>query len=231
MFTVDSDRYPTSVLLIARIFNTTMSDHNHKLFAEETAGSEEKRSANHTPPEKKNSEEVKGKTAAVEADDPILASSKAVSGSKISAGMVQEILKANPSLAAETQGTDPKMIQEMLGQLTLEEMLTGMVCSCSLGYIGDGLGNANVLLDIQAPGGKNKKDMASYKFWATQPVTRFGMLLLNCYRDRSQGLTANELKMNLKLSDQMVQSENKNSRTSRNRVPNWLTGLNGILWT
>jgi len=28
---------------------------------------------------------------------------------------------------------------------------------------------------MQAAGGKNKKDMASYKFWATQPVARFGM--------------------------------------------------------
>lgn len=39
--------------------------------------------------------------------------------------------------------------------------------------MGDGRGADG--LDIQAPGGKNKKDMASYKFWATQPVTRFGM--------------------------------------------------------
>lgn len=27
----------------------------------------------------------------------------------------------------------------------------------------------------QAIGGKNKKDMASYKFWQTQPVPKFGM--------------------------------------------------------
>jgi hypothetical protein len=26
----------------------------------------------------------------------------------------------------------------------------------------------------QATGGKNQKDMASHKFWATQPVQRFG---------------------------------------------------------
>lgn len=31
------------------------------------------------------------------------------------------------------------------------------------------------LIRVQAAGGKNKKDMASYKFWATQPVARFGM--------------------------------------------------------
>lgn len=179
------------MLLISPIFDTTMSDHTHQLFADERVGSEEEHSTDATQSDEKK--KSKGKTAAVAADDPILASSKAASGSKISAGMIQEILKANPSLAAETQGTDPKMIQEMLGRLTLEEMLTGMVCSCSLGYIGDCRGNANGLLDIQAPGGKNKKDMASYKFWATQPVTRFGMLLLDHYQNGLQGLTANEL--------------------------------------
>lgn len=124
------------MLLIPRIFDTTMSDPTHQLFTEEKVGSEEENSTDRTQSdEKRNSKEVKGKTAAVAADDPILASSKVSSGSKISAGMVQEILKANPSLAAETQGADPKMIQEMLGRLTLEEMLTGMVCSCSVGYI------------------------------------------------------------------------------------------------
>lgn len=115
-----------------------MSDHTHHQLTEESVGSEVEQSnvtSDRTQSdEKKNSKMVKGKTAAVAAEDPTLASPGPTSGSKISAGMVQQILQANPSLAAETQGSDPKMIQEMLGRLTLEEMLTGMVCFCSLGY-------------------------------------------------------------------------------------------------
>lgn len=185
-----------------------MSDHIPQPLAEETAVSEDEHSdaaADLTQPgekkKKKKSKKSKGKKAAVVAEDPNLASSEPSSASKISAGMVQHILKANPSLAAEAQGADPKKIQEMLGRLTLEEILTGMVRSCSswlsVVVYAD-------ILGIQAPGGKNRKDMASYKFWATQPVTRFGILLLNIYRDRPQELTANQSKMSLKPNDQMV---------------------------
>ncbi|KAI5778522.1 acyl-CoA N-acyltransferase [Geopyxis carbonaria] len=69
---------------------------------------------------------------------------------QISTGMVNELLKNNPSLAGEMQGMEREKMEEMVRRMRLEEILTGM-----------------------APGGKNTKDMASYKFWATQPVARF----------------------------------------------------------
>lgn len=81
---------------------------------------------------KKKNKKNKGKRAAVSADGVPADSPGPAYGHKIPSGMVQQILKGNPSLAGETQGTDPKKIQEMLGQLTLEEMLTGMVRSGSL---------------------------------------------------------------------------------------------------
>ena len=31
---------------------------------------------------------------------------------------------------------------------------------------------------IQSVSGKNQKDMASYKFWQTQPVPRFGQFIM-----------------------------------------------------
>lgn len=117
-----------------------MSDHIPQPLAEETVVSEDEHSdaaADPTQPgekkKKKKSKKSKGKKAAVIAEDPNLPPPEPASASKISAGMVQQILKANPSLAAETQGTDPKKIQEILGRLTLEEMLTGMVRSCGSG--------------------------------------------------------------------------------------------------
>lgn len=119
-----------------------MSDHIPQPLVEETVVSEDEHSdaaADPTQPDekkkKKKNKKSKGKKAAVVVEDPNVAAPEPASASKISAGMVQQILKANPSLAAETQGTDPKKIQELLGRLTLEEMLTGMVRPFSLGLL------------------------------------------------------------------------------------------------
>lgn len=63
--------------------------------------------------------------------------------------MLNELLKVNPSLRAEyaSAGGDAA---EMLKKLSMQDLLTGLT-----------------------PGGKDQKDMASYKFWQTQPVPRF----------------------------------------------------------
>lgn len=77
---------------------------------------------------KKRKNKNKGKKTAISDDVVELAApGEAGEGSKLSAGMVQQILKSNPSLATEAQGMDPKKIQEMMGKLKLEELLTGMV--------------------------------------------------------------------------------------------------------
>lgn len=79
---------------------------------------------------------------------------KAVSG--LGAEQIQEILKMNPALAQQMgvgQGNElsDKKLQEAMKKLNLEEIMTGLASS-----------------------GKNVKDMASYKFWQTQPVPKFG---------------------------------------------------------
>lgn len=79
---------------------------------------------------------------------------KAVSG--LGASEIQEILKMNPALAqqlgvGEGSGISDKKLQEAMKKLNLEEIMTGLASS-----------------------GKNVKDMASYKFWQTQPVPKFG---------------------------------------------------------
>jgi glycylpeptide N-tetradecanoyltransferase len=62
----------------------------------------------------------------------------------------QQLLSINPALKAEVGNMDPAKVQEMMKNLNLSQILTGASVD-----------------------GKNKKDMASYKFWATQPVTTF----------------------------------------------------------
>lgn len=46
----------------------------------------------------------------------------------ISGALVEQLLKANPSLAGEMQGMDPKKIEEMMKGMNLQDILTGMVC-------------------------------------------------------------------------------------------------------
>lgn len=73
---------------------------------------------------------------------------------QLTTAQVMQVLEQNPALKKEleahTKGKDPKAIEEMMKRMDLGQMLTGL-----------------------APQGKNAKDMASYKFWQTQPVRRF----------------------------------------------------------
>lgn len=70
--------------------------------------------------------------------------------SKLTSGMVEQLLEMNPSLKGEVAGMDKETAAETLKKLDVADLLTGMSVS-----------------------GKNQKDMASYKFWQTQPVPRF----------------------------------------------------------
>ncbi|KAJ5090686.1 Myristoyl-CoA:protein N-myristoyltransferase [Penicillium argentinense] len=64
--------------------------------------------------------------------------------------MVQQILDSNPALKAEIASMEPSKAAEALANTDISQLLTGL-----------------------SLGGKNQKDMASYKFWQTQPVPRF----------------------------------------------------------
>lgn len=57
----------------------------------------------------------------------------------------------NPALKAELASMDPAKAAQALTQMDISQLLTGL-----------------------SVGGKNQKDMASYKFWQTQPVPSFG---------------------------------------------------------
>ena len=72
------------------------------------------------------------------------------SGSKISQGDAEKLLALNPALQRELAGMDKEKAAEKLRKMDIAELLTGLSTS-----------------------EKNTKDMASYKFWQTQPVVRF----------------------------------------------------------
>lgn len=69
---------------------------------------------------------------------------------KMSAKDAKSLLEMNPSLKNEMAGLDGDKAAEALQKMNIADLLTGL-----------------------SVGGKNQKDMASYKFWQTQPVTRF----------------------------------------------------------
>ncbi|KAI0108971.1 Glycylpeptide N-tetradecanoyltransferase [Nemania sp. FL0031] len=77
---------------------------------------------------------------------------KAIDG--LSNEQVTQLLDLNPALATElANGSDdtPEAAAEALRRLNLQDIMTGLASS-----------------------GKNVKDMGAYKFWATQPVPKFG---------------------------------------------------------
>ncbi|KIX96080.1 uncharacterized protein Z520_08335 [Fonsecaea multimorphosa CBS 102226] len=63
---------------------------------------------------------------------------------------LKTLLDMNPSLKGELSGLSPEKANELLKKMDVSQLLSGLSLS-----------------------GKNQKDMASYKFWATQPVPRF----------------------------------------------------------
>ncbi len=78
---------------------------------------------------------------------------KAIDG--LSTEQAGHLLDLNPALAQElisgTSEDDPNAVAEALRHLNLQDIMTGLASS-----------------------GKNVKDMGAYKFWATQPVPKFG---------------------------------------------------------
>jgi glycylpeptide N-tetradecanoyltransferase len=82
-------------------------------------------------------------------DDVATSSSGATK--KLPAKMLESVLDSNPALKNELANMDQETATKTLANIDIAQLLTGL----SLGS------------------GKNQKDMASYKFWQTQPVPRF----------------------------------------------------------
>jgi len=93
---------------------------------------------------KKKSKKKKLKAALTEGGE----SSVPKNAADLNGDQIDALLDANPALKKEVQMMDPKNLQEMMKRLDLSKLLA-------------------------STGGKNVKDMSSYKFWQTQPVLRF----------------------------------------------------------
>ncbi|KAI4179258.1 MAG: hypothetical protein L6R41_007950 [Letrouitia leprolyta] len=105
-----------------------------------------------TKKKKSKKSKIKKALGASSKDDGAVgnSSSSANPASKLTTEMVEQLLEMNPSLKGEVAGMDKEKAAETLKKLDVADLLTGMSVS-----------------------GKNQKDMASYKFWQTQPVPRF----------------------------------------------------------
>ncbi len=69
---------------------------------------------------------------------------------KMSDDSIKTLLDMNPALKGELSKLSPSQAQEALKKMDVSQLLTGLTMNS-----------------------KNQKDMASYKFWQTQPVPRF----------------------------------------------------------
>ncbi|ETI29156.1 hypothetical protein G647_01609 [Cladophialophora carrionii CBS 160.54] len=77
-------------------------------------------------------------------------SEPAEASKSLSNDVVKTLLDANPALKGELAGIPREKAGELLKKMDVSQLLSGLSIT-----------------------GKNQKDMASYKFWATQPVPRF----------------------------------------------------------
>ncbi|KAK2737607.1 glycylpeptide N-tetradecanoyltransferase [Onygenales sp. PD_40] len=69
---------------------------------------------------------------------------------KLTPSMAESLLELNPALRGELAGMDKEKATEILRQMNISDLLTGLSMNP-----------------------KNQKDMSSFKFWQTQPVIRF----------------------------------------------------------
>jgi glycylpeptide N-tetradecanoyltransferase len=76
-------------------------------------------------------------------------SSDSTSKPKVSQANIDSLLEMNPSLRGEFSGLSPSQAQTLIQSMDASQLLTGLTMNP-----------------------KNQKDMASYKFWQTQPVPR-----------------------------------------------------------
>lgn len=76
-------------------------------------------------------------------------SSDSTSKPKVSQANIDTLLEMNPSLRGEFSGLSPSQAQTLIQSMDPSQLLTGLTMNP-----------------------KNQKDMASYKFWQTQPVPR-----------------------------------------------------------
>lgn len=100
-----------------------------------------------------DSKDLKGKapeTSNAETSNTAQESSASNPAGKIDPKLAESLLDLNPALKNELGGVGKGNAAEALRNMDIADLLTGM-----------------------SVGGKNVKDMASYKFWQTQPVPRF----------------------------------------------------------
>lgn len=99
-------------------------------------------------PKKKKKSKRKKLAAAISGDKDV--GHPSAPASKMSNESIQTLMEMNPALKGELSNMPPEKAQEMLKRMNVSELLTGLSLT-----------------------NKNQKDMASYKFWNTQPVPRF----------------------------------------------------------
>ena len=100
---------------------------------------------------KKKSKKLKSiLTGDSESSKPSTSDNAKSAGSRMTPQMIDSLLEMNPSLRGELGSMDKSQAAEVLRKMDASQLLTGL-----------------------SLGGKNQKDMASYKFWQTQPVRHF----------------------------------------------------------
>lgn len=113
-------------------------------------GDGDNKSSNESPPSAQATMESTGKKGKGGKKPQDGDSAPANPAAKLTPSMAESLLELNPALRSELAGMDKEKAVEALRQMNISDLLTGLSVNP-----------------------KNQKDMASFKFWQTQPVIRF----------------------------------------------------------
>lgn len=125
-------------------------EHDESSGDEETPAAAEGAGPAAAKKKKKKSKKKKLKDALTGTSNAEASSSSAPPKQQLSREQLDALLAANPALKSEFEKMSEQQVQELLKNLSVSDLLTGLTI-----------------------GSKNAKDMASYKFWQTQPVPSF----------------------------------------------------------
>ncbi|KIW84243.1 hypothetical protein Z517_03493 [Fonsecaea pedrosoi CBS 271.37] len=145
-----AESHPVGAPLEEQLESESDAEEQHQDGATEGTHDATEKSSGKAKKKKKRSKKSKLVSAITGKKSPEEPTDPSKPASSLAGDSLENLLDMNPALKGELAGLSPEKANELLKKMDVSQLLSGLALT-----------------------GKNQKDMASYKFWATQPVPRF----------------------------------------------------------
>ncbi|OAL31636.1 hypothetical protein AYO20_08179 [Fonsecaea nubica] len=145
-----AESHPVGAPLEEQLESESDAEEQHQDEATEGTHDATETSSGKAKKKKKKSKKTKLVSAITGKKSPEEPTDPSKPASSLTGDSLKTLLDMNPALKGELAGLSPEKANELLKKMDVSQLLSGLALT-----------------------GKNQKDMASYKFWATQPVPRF----------------------------------------------------------